>query len=57
MISKCDMVTSVLQVGDDVPVQDNKVILQHTLALQSAGDYVANEESCSWPVALMSPRY
>ena len=29
MISKCDMVTSVLQVGDDVPVQDNKVIMQH----------------------------
>ena len=57
MISKCDMVTSVLQVGDDVPVQDNKVIMQHTLALQSAGDYVANEKSCSWPVALMSPRY
>ena len=57
MISKCDMVTSVLQVGDDVPVQDNKVIMQHTLALQSAGDYVANEKSFSWPVALMSPRY
>ena len=57
MIGKCDMVTSVLQVGDDVPVQDNKVIMQHTLALQSAGDCVANEESCSWPVALMSPRY
>ena len=57
MISKYDMVTSVLQVGDDVPVQDSKVIMQHTLALQSAGDYVANEKSCSWPVALMSPRY
>ena len=38
VISKCDMVTSVLQVGDDVPVQDSKLIMQHTLALQPAGN-------------------
>ena len=46
--SKRDMVTSVLQVGDDVPVQDSKLIMQHTLALQSAGDMLLMRRAGQW---------
>ena len=49
VISKCDMVTSVLQVGDDVPSeQDNKLIMQHTLALQPAGDMLLMRRAGQW---------
>ena len=46
--SKRDMVTSVLQVGDDVPVQDSKLIMQHTLALQPAGDMLLMRRAGRW---------
>ena len=48
MSGKCDMVTSVLQVGDDVPVQDSKLIMQHTLALQPAGDMLLMRRAGQW---------